>query len=523
MGVVAATVGLTLLSAVGLNVLWQGSRRASLRWHHCGAKACALLAMTVGAWRLWVFLGRGPALPVTAVLLAFSYSGWMGYLSAPHSPEKSTYSDPIICRNILATTGLDDRALLKRDNMASSPFRNVLPGVSSRSLPNKRLREAFGVDNSFTTLDEKYCQRFRNSAERKLSLTPETWEDVGRKALLLVEHRLVDAPAVSLVEIVQLLSLKVVLFVLFDIDPLNVDDEGSAVVAKEINRLWLGSKGHTEGSSLALVDEGKLARALRTVVPDMPQGFLFTYAVPMYRSLQGLTRRVLPTVWHGMLPPVEVTSRTNPLNLILPAYETLWRVVLRCFVEVAFRGEADSPHWRQIVTAFVTGPSLVALRNKWRPTGVSAEHIVNEALRLYPPTRRIYRRFQLPEESSQDVAADLEECHRRQDIWGEDSLKFKPSRWKNIKTDAEDREKMPYAAFMPFGVKRFLCPATKDFGPRMIAVLVGALVTKIQSPKWKLVAGDASDAPIYSDEPLNSGRHAFWSYQLVRQETGEGL
>ncbi|KAI9757185.1 MAG: hypothetical protein M1815_001795 [Lichina confinis] len=478
--------------------------------------------MTVGAWRLWVLLGRSPTLPVAAVLLAFSYGSWRGYLSVPHPPEKSTYSDPTICKNILATTGLDSGALLNRSNIASSPFRNVIPGVTSRSLPNKRLRETFGVDNSFTTLDEEYCQRFRNSAERKLNLTAKTWEEVGRIALQLVDHQLVDAPAVGLVEIVQLLSLKTILFVLFDIDPLNVDDEASAVVAKEINRLWLGSKGRTEGSSLALVDEGKLARALRTVVPDMPQGFLFTYAVPMYRSLQSLTHRILPTIWHGMLPPVEVTSRTNPLNLILPAYETLWRVVLRCFVEVAFRGEADSPHWRQIVVAFVNGPSLVTLRNKWNQTGVSAEHIVNEALRLYPPTRRIYRRFQLPDESPQDVAADLEECHRRQDIWGEDSLKFKPSRWKNAKADAEDKEKMPYAAFMPFGVKRFLCPATKDFGPRMIALLVGALVTKIQTPEWKLVAGDASDAPVYSDEPLNSGRHAFWSYQLVRQETGEG-
>ena len=38
-----------------------------------------------------------------------------------------------------------------------------------------------------------------------------------------------------------------------------------------------------------------------------------------------------------LFPDWDKSSKENPLNLILPGYETLWRVVLRCFIEVTAR------------------------------------------------------------------------------------------------------------------------------------------------------------------------------------------
>jgi hypothetical protein len=32
----------------------------------------------------------------------------------------------------------------------------------------------------------------------------------------------------------------------------------------------------------------------------------------------------------------------NPLNVLLPAYETMWRVVIRGFLEIRYRKAADN-------------------------------------------------------------------------------------------------------------------------------------------------------------------------------------
>ena len=41
--------------------------------------------------------------------------------------------------------------------------------------------------------------------------------------------------------------------------------------------------------------------------------------------------------------------RENPLNWIIPAYETMWRVVLRCFLEVRFRNVYQLEQYRYMV------------------------------------------------------------------------------------------------------------------------------------------------------------------------------
>ncbi len=475
-----------------------------------------------GTRQLWGFEHATPSLVIAVVFLFYSLKKPITAPTSPTQPVKqSTFSDPIACRNILATTGLDSTEVLTRDSVDDSINRNILSGVQSRSEPNQRLREAFGVDNSFTTKDDSYCQRFRSSAERKLRLSPERWEEIADLAQTVVDSQTSQVSIVNLVELVQLLSLKISLLVLFEINPLDVDDHGVGIIAKEINRLWLESKASELANGPIFTDEGKLPRALNAVIPDLPQGPLLTYIIPAQTSFRRVMRYLLPKACFELVPRLEVTSRTNPLNYILPAYETLWRVVLRCFIEVSFRNGVKHAEWQQVLHEFLQSPRLATLKDtESSPSGLSAECIVNEALRLYPPTRRIYRKFQLPDKDPEIIAADIEQCHRKQDIWGENALEFKPSRWKEIKRETkEDRESMPYAAFMPFGAKRFLCPATTDFGPRMIALLVGALATKISSAEWDLAGGDPSDEPtIYCNGPLDSGRRAFWSYQLVRKE-----
>ncbi|EPQ64944.1 BgtA-20153 [Blumeria graminis f. sp. tritici] len=97
----------------------------------------------------------------------------------------------------------------------------------------------------------------------------------------------------------------------------------------------------------------------------------------------------------------------------------------------------------------------------------SVEFIVNEALRLYPPTRRISRQTE-----SGIVKVDIEGKHRDPEIWGADASCFRPNRWIEI----QNEEKL---AFIPFGAGKFECPAKRTVGPMMIGLLVASLTTVI--------------------------------------------
>lgn len=75
--------------------------------------------------------------------------------------------------------------------------------------------------------------------------------------------------------------------------------------------------------------------------------------------------------------------------------------------------------------------------------------------------------------------ADIESLHIDEGIWGVNALKFVPERWNEI-SDLQEK------AFMPFGNKPFVCPAKPVFGPRVIALVVGALLAVFEDDDWGL-------------------------------------
>lgn len=206
----------------------------------------------------------------------------------------------------------------------------------------------------------------------------------------------------------------------------------------------------------------------------------------------------------------------NPLNVILPGYETSWRVVLRMFLEIR---RAQNDVWVDKMVSFALHPTKVQFQDD--DDGIPVEAMVLEALRLYPPTRRIRRTFRFGDGKNgagdETFAADIKACHLDKSIWGTDVLEYKPSRFATLTEDQKE-------AYMPFGISPFLCPAKPVFGPRMIGMVVGNLFLALQERgSWRLFGRDKHSANDYvSGERLNNDRSAFDDLILYLNEEMDG-
>ncbi|KAI0183143.1 cytochrome P450 [Xylaria flabelliformis] len=324
-----------------------------------------------------------------------------------------------------------------------------------RAKPNIRLVTAFGLDNSFTTCDRQVHQEFLKTANNAIRLVhTHNWIKLGedtRTVLDLCLQQFKDEiPYIPLAPMLRLVSFSVVLRVLFNVKLSAIDLDETRKATDAINRLWIQSKNcHCIPSPY---DKKLLNNALGRLLPD--------------------------ETLHD--------NCTSPLNLIMPAYETLWRVVLLTFVSIAGR-VVDPSTLEELQQAVKNVPHCFCKNNE---AEMRALAIAKEGLRLYPPTRRIYRGMSTTNDEGGVVIADVEACHRDQQVWGADALQFKPTRFhswfgedatkksghitpSNVYT--KDQEKLSY---FPFGVGKHLCPAAAGFGEKMIALLVVELTRR---------------------------------------------
>ncbi|MCJ1350680.1 MAG: hypothetical protein MMC33_000661 [Icmadophila ericetorum] len=381
--------------------------------------------------------------------------------------KQDPFWDAITCRRILACTGLNEADL-----------RNKWDALVSRAVPNQRLKRAFGIDNAFTTTNKDYHKRFRRSVEFKLKMDAHGWKDIADSALAIVRNKTerdsYNRKGIQLGALVQSLTFRISLRVLFSQNPLKLDENDVESITHRINYIWIHSKLPMDHIPL-FSDQRDLQEALKRVLPD-----------------------------HALTP------RETPLNYILPGYETTWRVTLRCAIEVIFRDGKRHTEWRDALKTFLANPTMENFEKPYGSCLVSVSFIVSEALRLYPPTRRVFRAVHLATRDYPEIiAADVENCHRNPAVWGEDAFCFLPARWGNIDSQAVE-------AFIPFGGKPFTCPAKQEFGPRMIGVLVAALVVGISEEyDWRALCPHDE---ISSNEPLALARDSYETLTLVRKD-----
>lgn len=417
--------------------------------------------------------------PTTGVNSSEESSDTTGSRDGSKPSEKTTrqFSDPKVCRDILFCRMYDE-----------SLGPNSLSKVVSRAIPNQRLVRAFDIDNGFTTSDDNYRLDFlRDAKDRLRSATKNGWKPIADQARDLASKyvgKYAVKSSCKLEHVVQVVSLKVVFETFFGLDSDKLNDLPMVRIAQGISELWIDSKSSA----------GSQAKGLDGLNPFLKE---------------------LQLEW--------TDQRKNPLNILLPVYETLWRVVAFCLIEVVFRPSAQA-EWLGALEEFFKKPDDKRVFQAPTKGGVSVEFLVKEALRLYPPTKRIYRHFVMQStegiETKETVAADIEACHRLPEIWGAKSNKYRPARWNEATPGMRN-------AYMPFGGSPFMCPASGSFGPNMIAVLVAAIAPHISASKWQLkLAGDASGCQgvLDDDTELNSKRSvgAQWSLNRTWQSDSGG-
>ena len=282
---------------------------------------------------------------------------------------------------------------------------------------------------------------------------------------------------------VRSVCLKIVLHLLFKLEPLRMDDGKISTITELINSLWIQSKG----------------TGMR-VESDKQD---------LHKALIQLNSQFNPS-----------NPRENPLNLILPAYETLWRVVLSGFLQVNFVGGV-SPTSSLVLKQFLANPTISSrkLELGQGASAVSVDLVVKETLRLYPSVKRVYRRFNMDSAAGpENVAADIEACQRSKALWGADAERFVPSRWNHASDEAQ-------ASYMAFGVSPLGCPAKPNFGPMLIGILVAAFAGHVSSEDWRVELSEGSsensrrdlDKALNGEMPLASDRSTYEGIRIIRK------
>jgi hypothetical protein len=358
--------------------------------------------------------------------------------------------------------------------------------LASRAAPNQRLAEVFNIDNALTTTNRVYHDSIVQGIRLNLQTPDDEWNTLATFALNNLRHTILlnlvvedGQKSAVLVPVVQSLVFRVVLLKFFP-KIIKPSEDDVQYITTQINLLWLATKhGPSQADSDLLEMKGQLKVRLRRVF--------------------------------GKSPDEQINGRANPLNIIIPAYESIWRVVLRCFLEVRFRKfeneieeSVTKRKYKMIFRNFMSHPNPSVFESSFQDTHIAVKHIVNEALRLYPPTRSIHRQL-----NNEMVRIDVEWLHRDPVSWGRDAEEFKPERWVGVLLKGVDGK----MAFTPFGLGGLSCPA-KKFAPMMIGILVGALVGGVDEG-WEVV-DEKLGGDVLGTKVLDGGREAYEGLRLRR-------
>jgi hypothetical protein len=372
--------------------------------------------------------------------------------------------------------------------------------LKKRAALNQRLVIAFGIENGFTTTSEEVHHRFRK--EIKISLERNNNDSTRKDLIELISisvqaflRKCTDAnQEIPLVNVVRIAIFRTVLAIFFPDVP-QISDEDVIFITSKMNSLWWDSKSpwkiflaryFTRHSSI-IQDREHLHQKLKEIFPSLPD-------------------------------PGPIKPNKNPLNILLPAFIGVFRVVLRCILEVRFRSTPQNRfEYANLFQQFVQNPN-----KRWyeEEKGTSVQQIIAETLRLYPPTRRIYT-----QRGNRVIAVDIEQLHRTGKVWGKKPLEWDPKRWKRVGLDVGSTvEYIPFGGKVERPAEISRCPSRVRGGPKLIAIIVGVLFG-VLGEDWKLMEnGEGKDEGL-GEGPLEGGKDAYEALMLCRylEENAESV
>ncbi|TFY64221.1 hypothetical protein EVJ58_g2756 [Rhodofomes roseus] len=316
---------------------------------------------------------------------------------------------------------------------------HIADHLSSRALANARLARAFNINSTFVNSDVAAHGAFTKFATALISPRNLPWGRLAYVAKQMVSVHLLCTNFPSIVAfdtLIRRITLHVILVALLagyvDESAIEVDDLD--LVAVGINKIWTLSKSST-------------------------------YCPELLEEVNLRLRRWLPTY-------------DNPIEIIIPTYETMWRVVA-----VAVSLAYDDVEATRLFAALLKQPTNEQYRNL-ADNSISVDNFMQEVLRLYPPTRRISRVMPVTSPSiltkllpqfftrQLTVAADIEAL-QRDSCWASSLGEFDPARHHPQRCTRQQPRTL-----LAFGAGKLTCVA-KNWAPQAAAILVAAILDQV--------------------------------------------
>ncbi|KAK3397116.1 hypothetical protein B0T20DRAFT_480702 [Sordaria brevicollis] len=391
-------------------------------------------------------------------------------LTVPNPAPASNFTSNAPIAQEMASQRIDyHRSII--DFSYAGPKLELEDRLRLRALANSRLVKAFGIETSLTSSSVSVHKEFRKLASASINKSNADWQKLYGVAMEVLQEETAYKSIVPLGQTARCLCFVVVLVSQFGVAENKIDRNRVKLITDEINEQWLRSKV----SDGTLRRSKKLSEYLHTMFED-----------PETSILKGTATSI---------------SSTQALGLIMPQYETLWRVVLLTYV-TAYHRQADR---RKLKKRVKDVPACLGNA----ATEKEALKLAMEGLRLYPSNNSIYRAVP-GSEPPVLVSADVQASHRDVEVWGFDALKFRPERFSKL-TPLQEK------AYFPFSSGSHKCPAFGGFGNRMVTILVVAMGRALSPEIGKLNFRDAR-LDSETDITLPTGRDEMekWSWDVIR-------
>ncbi|KAK4182283.1 hypothetical protein QBC35DRAFT_548504 [Podospora australis] len=331
-----------------------------------------------------------------------------------------------------------------------------------RAAANRGVADAFGIVNSLTTPSPELHKVFLKTASQTVNRSNRDWSILYDIAQACLQRDISNAATANnrhllLAESVRCTCLTVVIVDNFNVDPSTLPRFLLVVITEQINTQWLKSKSAEQTS------------------PDR--------STLLHHTIKSL----------GLKVDNQLLTPEQMLALIMPQYETLWRVVLLTYILAYHRHPATLQALEKRVADV---PDCLGDRSREQ----EAIKVAKEGLRLTPSNKRIYRSV-----DGITTKADVERSHRDPRIWGSDSLVFRPDRF-------DDLTPLQKEAYFPYSIRPHKCPAFTGFGDRMVTMLVVCFGQAMGLGKGTVILGNKPAADL---DMLPSGRDEMEGFRFV--------